>query len=398
MTLRNLLATLLILVAAAACTEKLTTPGNCPALCPGGDVSIRDTVLTPVANGDSSFIGYQGRSDPLSLLLSDGGAYGQSRAVIRFTRRGDSVLVRDTLRTFTVDSVALGVVLQRRDTTVNGMVLEIYRLPLSVDTTTSIGAIDALMTPASLLAEIPIADATRSGELRIKLTPEAVTKLGFATTDSTRLQLGLRLRSNGGGAIRIGALNSGNSTPLYTTYASATIADPAVQKQTITRAPDINFTARDDLGAPPGDLLSVGGFPAARSFLRFALPAYLRDSATILRATLELDAATPFVGIPADTARLDIRAVLIDFGAKSPVATDRLVAKALVPGMTDVSVDITALVQLWQGSQPLPSMVRLSLAQEGSTFITPRFFSTRSAGSPPRLRITYRPPFAFEGL
>lgn len=397
MTGRAMIAVAIVL-AASACTEKLTSPGSCPALCPGGEVEIRDTVLTAVPLGDSSFIGYQGRGDPVSLLLSDGGPYGQSRAVIRFARRGDSVLVRDTLRTFTVDSVALGVVLQRRDSTVGGMVLELYRLTRSIDSLSSVAAIDAEMTPASLLAEIPIADSDRSGELRVRLSPEAVAKLAFVPADTTKLQIGLRLRSNGGGAIHIGALASGSSTPLYTTYVTANIADTTVRKQVLSRAPELGYTARDDFGPPPSTLLEVGGFPAARSFIRFELPPFLRDSATILRATLELTLAAPLVSIPGDTARLDVRAVLIDFGAKSPVAFDRVVSTSLTRNMgTTVQVDMVSLVQLWQGSDPLPSIVRLSLVQEGATFIAPLFESTR-LGAPPRLRITYRPPFAFEGL
>ncbi len=396
--MRRALATVALVTALSACTEKLTTPGNCPALCPGGDVDIRDTVLTAVPSGDSSFTGFQGRSDPVALLLSDGGPYGQSRAVIRFARRGDSVLVRDTLRTFTVDSVALGVVLQRRDSTVGGVVLELYRLPRSIDSLSSVAAIDAEMTPASLLAEIPIADSDRSGELRVRLTPEAVAKLAFIPADSTKLQIGLRIRSNGGAAIQVGALNSGSSTPLFTTYVTANVADTTVRKQLLSRAPDLNFTARDDFGPAPANLLEVGGFPASRTFIRFALPPFLRDSATILRATLELTLSAPLVAIPGDTARLDARAVLVDFGAKSPVVFDRVVSTLLTRNTASVvQVDMVGLVQLWQGTNPLPSIVRLSILQEGATFIAPLFESTRQ-GTPPRLRITYRPPFAFEGL
>ncbi|MBA2291741.1 MAG: hypothetical protein H0W15_04710 [Gemmatimonadales bacterium] len=396
--IRRALFAIAITLGVSACTEKLTAPGTCPALCPGGDVDIRDTVLTAVPLGDSSVIGFQGRSDAVSLLLSDGAPYGQSRTVIRFARRGDSVLVRDTLRPFTIDSVALGVVLQRRDSTVGGLVLELYRLPRSIDTLSSVAAIDAEMTPASLLAEIPIADTDRSGELRVVLSPAAVAKLTFLPADTTKLQIGLRLRSNGGGAIQIGALNSGSSTPLFTTYVTANVADTTVRKQLLSRAPDLNFTARDDFGPPPPDLLEVGGFPAARSFIRFALPPFLRDSATILRATLELTLSTPLVAIPGDTARLDVRAVLVDFGAKSPVVFDRVLSTSLIPNMgATVQVDIVGLVQLWQGTNPLPSIIRLSIVQEGATFIAPLFESTRQ-GAPPRLRITYRPPFAFEGL
>lgn len=394
--MRRLLA-LGMLVVAAGCTEKLTTPGDCPALCPGGIVDVRDTVLTAVAGGDSSFTGYQGRNEVFSLLVSDGGQYGQSRAVVRFVRRGDSVLVRDTLRRFTVDSVALTFVLQRRDTTVGGMVLEVYRLPIAVDTLTSFAAIDAAMTPETLLEEYPIADNARSGSIRITLGAQALARIAFAPADSSRLTVGLRLRSAGGGAARFGALFSGSAAPLYTTFATAAIADTGLRRQMLVRTAELNFTARPDFGPPAPDLLSVGGFPAARSFIRFVLPAFLRDSATILRATLELVPSAPIVGIPADTARLDVRQVIADFGAKSPVASDRFAAVSLLPGSDTVRVDIVGLVQLWQGSTPLPSIVRLSLGQEGATFIAPRFGSTR-AGTPPRLRITYRRPFPFEGL
>ena len=275
--------------------------------------------------------------------------------------------------------------------------LEVYRLPRTVDTLTSFAAIDAALNAATLLEEYPIADNVRSGALRIVLGAQALARIAFAPEDSTRLTVGLRLRSAGVGAARIGALFSGSEAPLYTTYVTAAIADTLLRRQVLLRAPDLNFTARPDFAPPPADLLSVGGFPAARSFIRFALPAYLRDSATILRATLELVPSVPITGIPADTARLDVRQVIADFGAKSPVASDRFAVVPLIPGNDTVRVDIVGLVQLWQGSAPLPSIVRLSLGQEGATFIAPRFGSTRS-GAPPRLRITYRRPFPFEGL
>jgi len=394
--MRRLLV-LLMLAGVAACTEKLTAPGDCPAFCPGGGVQIRDTVLTADLGGDSSFTGFQNRIEVLSLLLSDGGQYGDTRPVIRFARRGDSVFVRDSLRPFTLDSVALSVVLERRDTTVTGLVLEFYRLPLTIDTLTPFATIVAAMTPATFLEAIPISDATRVGELRVVLGPAALARIGFSASDSSRLAVGLKLRSNGGGAARIGALNSGSLTPLFTTYVTAQIADTALRRQTILRAPDLNFSARPDAGPPPPDFLSVGGFPAARSFIRFTLPPFLRDSATILRATLELTQGVALVGIPGDTARIDVRPLLADFGAKSPVASDRFVTVPLVASADTVRVDIVGLVQLWQGATPLPSALRLSLVQESATFLAPRFRSTRSS-SPPRLRITYRMPFAFEGF
>ena len=38
-----------LVLLAAACTDKLATPGECPAFCPGGDsLQTRDTILTTV--------------------------------------------------------------------------------------------------------------------------------------------------------------------------------------------------------------------------------------------------------------------------------------------------------------------------------------------------------------
>ena len=50
------LAGALVLVAAlaAGCQEELTSPGQCPQLCPGGDVRTLDIVLTPAVGRDST--------------------------------------------------------------------------------------------------------------------------------------------------------------------------------------------------------------------------------------------------------------------------------------------------------------------------------------------------------
>ena len=88
-----------------ACQEKLTSPADCPALCPGGSVQVFDTVVPALALRDSSFPahkdsanGYVDRGQGVGLLLSSGFAASEDRAVYRFAARGDSIVVRDTLR------------------------------------------------------------------------------------------------------------------------------------------------------------------------------------------------------------------------------------------------------------------------------------------------------------
>lgn len=387
-------------LATAGCTERLTTPGSCPALCPGGEVAVRDTVIDAVFSGDSSLAGFTGITDGTSLLLSAGPAYGESHAVVRFRGRGDSLFVGDSVRTFTVDSAEIAVFLQRRDTTASGLVLDVYRLPRSVDTLITPAELEPYFVPANLLRSVPIVDSAKVGPIPIPFQGAELAKLAFTPADSTQLVIGLRLRSTtASAALRLGALRAGAQSAAFITYVDVNgVTDTLLEKQAIARSPERDFSVRPASPPPGSDQLVVGGFPARRTFVRFALPAYLRDSATIVRATLLLDGVAPFTGLPGDSTRLDVRGLLADFGLKSPVVGDRGASIFLFPGDQQVAVDIADLVTLWQGTTPLPAAVRLDLGQEWASFLEPRFHATRSAQGGPRLRITYRPPFPFEGF
>lgn len=383
---------------ATACTEKLSMPADCPALCPGGSAEFRDTVLTATLGLDSSYSGYVSGSSLVSLLLSTGGSYGNSRGVVRFAPRGDSILIRDTSRTFTVDSVAVQFTLQKSDSTSTAGVVEFYRLPLSIDSLATVADIDAAMTPERLVQTFPIGPTFRSGPMRIFLKGADLAKVAFTAADSTRLALGLRLRADGPSGARVGASAAGSEGPSMTWYTTANIADTALRRQVFNRLPAVNFSVRTASVGGASGLLAVGGYPVSRSFIRFTLPSALRDSVSIIRATLQLTADAPLFGIPADTATLLARPVLANLGPKSPVATELFAGAFLLPGQVDVSMEIAELVRTWQGRDALPAILRLELGEEGGSFIAPFFRSTRSLSGAPTLRITYRRTFAFEGF
>jgi hypothetical protein len=381
----------------AGCTEHLSTPGSCPTYCPGGQAAFRDTILTPIQNGDSSFTGFLESSSLISVLTSSGGNYGENRGVIRFLARTDSVQVSDTNRAFTLDSVTLEVGIQSVDTTVSNFVLEIYRLPLTVDSTTSFSTLDALMTPANLITELPEPVTFRGGVVDFTLRGDSLASVAFAPSDSTKLQVGFRVRADGPTAARIGTPASGTFAPLITSYVHTIGVADTLQAQSISRIADQYFTVAAANATPPSTLLAVGGIPVSRAFIRFALPPFLHDTATIIRATLHLQADAPVIGIPADTALLVATSVLTDFGPKSPVIASVFGTVPLLSGATSADIEVGPVVQLWQGKNALPAIIRLALAQEGGTFTFPLFRSTRSTSGAPTLRITYRPPFAFEG-
>ncbi len=394
----RLLSLVAVALIASACTEKLTAPAECPALCPGGSAEFRDTVLTASFGLDSSYSGYVASASLVSLLVGNGGNYGSSRGVVKFFARGDSVFVRDTSRVFTVDSAAIAFTVQGNDTTTLDGVLEAYRLPLSIDSLATVAQVDAAMTPDRLLKETPLGPAFRSGAVRILISGADLAKLEFTAADSTRLAVGFRLRAGSSSGVRIGASAAGSSGPAVTWYTKVNVADTTLRSQVFARVPADNFLVR--VAAPPAaaDLLVVGGYPVARSFIRFVLPPRLRDSVTIIRATLQLTTDQPMFGIPADSATLLTQPVLASLGPKSPIADNLFIGSFLVPGQSAVSVEVAALVRLWQGKDALPAILRLQLGQEGSTFLLPAFRSTRSASDAPTLRITYRRSFAFEGF
>ena len=147
-------------------------------------------------------------------------------------------------------------------------------------------------------------------------------------------------------------------------------------------------------------LLAVGGAPSARALLRFNLPSRIRDSATIVRATLELTAVAPVTGLPTDPPRLLGLAVLADVGAKSPLNSvlGRVAEDTLEIGTSTASLEAVRLVELWLGATTRPTALFLSLTPEAASFSQPVFYSTRAADPAlrPRLRISYLLSFPFE--
>jgi hypothetical protein len=400
---RRWLVALLAAALLAGCEEKLTSPGDCPALCPGGQPQVFDEVLTPIIGADSSFRGYIQPTAAPGLLASNGLEGFEERAIMRFPRRSDSVVVRDTLRTFTIDSVALGFTLLARDTTVTGLQLLVYRLPATIDSTSTYASVDPAFVPGNLVATIPVADTMKTGIVRTVLHGSDAAVVQIPPADSGVLALGLRINAPVPTGTRLGAAASGTGGS-FVTYATLDIPDTGTAKlRTFSLTATFNSTVSPVTPTDDLDLLAIGGEPSARALLRFELPARLRDSATIVRATLELTPVAPITGLPTDPARLQARAVLADLGAKSPVSSSigRVPADTVESGAAGVvSMEAVRLIELWLGNTTRPSALVLSMAPdlEAASFSRPVFYSTRAADPAvrPRLRISYLLSFPFE--
>src|SRR5262245_52903189 len=81
--MRRLALGLVVAAAAAACTEQLIAPGDCPEFCPNGQLVLVDTVFTTIIQRDSAFRGYvQSYHAPAATAANEPSA--QSRPFFTF--------------------------------------------------------------------------------------------------------------------------------------------------------------------------------------------------------------------------------------------------------------------------------------------------------------------------
>jgi hypothetical protein len=398
-----------------ACQERLTSPADCPALCPGGSVQVFDTVAPAVALRDSSFPahkdsanGYVARGQGAALLVSNGFAGSEDRAVYRFGTRGDSIAVRDTFRAYAVDSVLLNLTLVARDTLVDGLKVYLYRLPSTVDSTVTFADVESQLVEANLIDSITVPDTLNSGAIHTTLRGADVDRLRLPVGGDSVLTIGLRMAAVAPTGIRVGALPAGSGAT-FTSYVTVDVPDTgSVRNQAMLRTTAFNTFLTQNAVVPDDTLLLVGGEPASRALLRFGLTDAFLDSTTIVRATLELTPARPILGLPTDPSVIQTLAVVGDLGAKSPLSTTPtdfaagFVRQDTLPAEQSdtLRIDMTRIVRLWQASRTRPQSIFLRLLPEGATFGRAAFFSTRSPSGgvvvAPRLRITFQRSFPFE--
>jgi hypothetical protein len=374
----------------ASCTERLTTPADCPDQCPGTSLIVRDTVIEAIFDRDSTFTGYIRATDIPALLVSNGLAAGDARAWATFPRRADSVFLDGLQHKLTVDSAAIAFNVIGRDSAVDGTELVLHRISPAVDTNTTFAELEAQLTPASILGAIAIND---TGTARLVFAGDDLPLIDVFEADSFRLGIGLSLQAPSPTGVRLASLNFSSRPPTMTVYGRIEIADTGRQRQTLTATADsANYII--DVPAPPGQqLIFLGGKSGARAILRFTPPPALKDSAIILRATLELTPAGPLPGLRNDPASLEIRGVLADVGAKSPYLAG---LGRSVPIPVDSSgvqiVDIREIVGTWFVEGAPPSALVIGINPEGGSFARPAYFSSRSPTGRPRIRITYALP------
>jgi len=376
-----------------ACQEKLATPTDCPDLCPGISLIVRDTVLDAQVGLDSTFVGYIGANNVSALLVSNGISGGEARAWAEFPKRADSVIVDVASKAYTIDSVRFVLHLLARDTAVRNLRFILHRVPPTLDTTTTFDALNAELTPESIIDSTVVSDTLKSGTVRVLVTGNALQRILPIDADSGRLGVGIRVNGDSPTGARLGSRASLEGPPQFITYVHVDVVDTAKQHQVITLNADSANYVLQTLPPPASDHLFLGGRSGSRTVIRFKIPKLIKDSAAVVRATLELTPSGPIRGLRNDPGELQVRGVLLDLGAKSTPLTTVAATALLTSGATTVqSTDLKDVVNLWLGPNGTTPTLLLGLSPEGGTFSRPEFFSTRSASGAPRIRLTYALP------
>lgn len=388
----SLLAPGILVFALAACQEKLSSPVECPELCPGTSLVIRDTVLDVLPGTDSTFTGFVGNTEAVAMLAANGLDGTQARAYWTLPRRSDSVFVDGLQYFLTVDSVGLAIPVVARDTMTRGVKIYLYRIQPDLDSTATVDAVDAGMTDASLIDSLAVPDTLKSGTLRLIVPPAKWPLLAGLEADEFRVGIGARVGGPAPTGIRLGSLTSSLGAPGILAWGKVAVLDTNKVKQSSAYFADKTWYAIDAPALSPGSVW-VGGKSGARTILRFRLPTYLRDTASVLRATLQLTPVVPLRGLRGDTPSLEVRGVLTDLGAKSPVVAGVSSSTPLPAGTTGVlEADVRDIVTTWFGHTITPpTSLMMALQPEGASFTLPEFHGSGSANAP-RIRLTYAMP------
>ena len=400
------LATALLFVSFASCSENLDSSGVCSVLCPsvGGDV--QNITLDAVAF-DTTVQALSGLGTEPSLFLASRGDTLDTRVVIRY----DSLPLTftptaDTARPITgVDSAFILLHIDTLSIKGGPVVIEAY----DVDTTasdTSTAAVLALFRPDRFISSQAFVRADLKDTLRYYISNAAVLA---KIQSNSRLRIGLRAVAANSSQMRINS-TEGGVPPTLSFRATPDTTTPALVLSPFSRTPTDEAVVAYHLsdytaiakGPPPGPAsdLDVGGLPPRRVYLRFSIPLNIIDSTTVVRATLLLNQIPNSSLDPGDTVLILPSLALAGKAVTDPTKAAQIVADIaldtlrITPGGSGLrEVELAKAFPIWRTQSPdtVPRAIVLKTLNEGNSPLEIRFSSSEEVLTllRPRLRISY---------
>jgi hypothetical protein len=412
----SLLSALIAVVTIAACGEKLDAGRSCPLLCPQQAISLADTTIFAV-EVDTTVLGLPPIGNEAYLMLASHGDTLETRAIVRFDTLPQSYTKNSIDSVIThIDSAILVTPIAKPDSLKRPkapVTIEAYNVD-TTDTDTSAVILGSLFRPDRFLGSKTFAPESLLDTLRIPISTDSVLT---RVKNGTRLRVGFRVRSSLGVDIRVGTSQTNGPVSLRILASTDTAARPVVVPpnsstpagQTFVSGPleDFTIVLKGQTSSAP-TIISVGGVPSRRTYLRFNVPSRIIDSTTIVRASLLMTQVPNRRVDPRDSLFVNVHAILA-----SPVVTDLSSALQFLSapgsfGLDSISTapadsglrsfEMVGLVRTWRG-QPAtvsPRSIALLSAVEGQLPGQIDFFSTRApVAVRPRLRITFVPQTSY---
>jgi hypothetical protein len=419
-----------VVVAAAvfgACSETLDGGSACgaaKALCPGQNIEIRDTIINPSLEYDSTYIGFPARGSEFLLPLVSVGDSIKANIVVRYDSLTTFYLPPlDTARPISyVDSSRVRLFIDlTRSSIPDSVRIDLYDVDPGIADDTASAPVLARFQPQYRIGGKTFAKAELVDSVYVPLNDSAMLARIQDTTAITkaRLRLGIAVSGNGPVVFRTGSVENGAPIDLFyrpgqdTAVKAITIvpasAGPSDREDLRRDLMDYMLVAKNLLPEVPGTM-SLGGLPGRRVYMRLNLPRRITDSSTIIRATLQLTQLPFPFGGPTDTVVINPHIVLA-----SDNVTDNRRAATLI-GVTGIlvtdslpviprdsgqrTIELYSLVRQWASqaslAHPPPRALVLSASNEGTLPRVATFYSsTANAALRPRMRITYIPKITF---
>jgi hypothetical protein len=402
------LATAVLFVSFASCSENLDSSGVCSVLCPPVGGNVQNITLDAVVF-DTTVQALAGLGTEPGLFLASRGDTLDTRVIIRYDSLPTSFTPKtDTARPITtVDSAYLLLHIDTLSIKASGPVtIEAY----DVDTTasdTSTAAVLALFRTDRFISSQAFVRADLKDTLRYYISNAAV----LAKIQSkAHLRIGLRLTGPVSSQMRIISTEGGlpptlsfRPTPDTATALPLTLSPvsgtPVGEAAIAYHLSDYTVIAK---GPPPGSPsnLDVGGLPPHRVYVRFSIPLSIIDSATVIRATLLLNQIPNALLDPTDTVLILPSLVLAGKAVTDPTKAAQIVTDIsrdtlkIVPGGSGLKeVELAGAFAIWRTQSPdtVPRAIVLRTFNEGNSPLEIRFSSSEEAQTllRPRLRISY---------
>lgn len=421
-------------LAAAGCSEHLNGGAACPALCPNQNLPMFDTTLRidhlyPVYDttvGSFPLLGEEG-----GVLMANIPRRADVRAILRFDSLPDqySIPIHDTSKVFPLQVAHDALVwftVNRGNVSATRGSDQIQFFVYDVDTIadTTVGVLSSMFNTAHFLGASKgflassFRDTANGNSLDTVIVHLDTAKVLAKARGDRKLRLGIvaLLPNNSSDGVRL-TINL-NTTPPFVRYygttdslKDTTIARVTSNGRSVTPVTDSSLLARlihyplIVQGALPDSVtsLNVGGIPARRVFLHFALPPRIIDTANVIRATLFLHPKAQPLQLPGDSIALYPWPVVSSNKVRTPAeATNFIVSNTIysldsvkvVPAANNVvALDFVNAVRNWQNvSDTLNTRsLVLRILNEGLTPLETSFWSSFAPDTSlrPHVRLQY---------